>query len=125
MTEHRIPAHARCAWADGDHHNRLASNLNFAKGQTVPNLVLARSAPTACPALQRVRRHRPLIADISGYYRPGTPLGAGAVRRPLPNRVLDTRTWSGGLTPGRGPRTVRPSRVTGLGGGAPSSAPRP
>ncbi len=68
----------------------LASNLNFVRGQTIPNLAIARIGTggavcilTSAPAN--------LLADVTGWYGPTTDL------RPLPKptRVIDTRVALG------------------------------
>lgn len=73
-----------------------ASNLNFAKGQTVPNLVVA---PVGAGG--RVDLYNgsggtvQLLADISGYFLAGDPVGRGAFGGLAPVRLLDTRAGIG------------------------------
>jgi len=69
-----------------------ASNLNFSKGQTVPNLV---TVPVGANGKVTLFNSSPgtsqLIADVSGYYLPGTPTATGAFKAVGPTRILDTR----------------------------------
>lgn len=72
------------------------SNVNFAAGQTVPNLVLA---PVGADG--RVHLYNGsagqirLIADVSGYVLAGGPSSAGTIGTLSPARVLDTRNGIG------------------------------
>ena len=94
-----------------------ASNLNFAKGQTVANLVIV---PVGADGKIRVFNGSggtvQLLADVAGYYLSGTPTAPGAFKSLAPARLLDTRSGSGA------PRAaVRPSgtvvvQVAGRGG---------
>jgi hypothetical protein len=69
-----------------------ASNLNFSTGQTVPNLVTVPVGANGRVALfNRSSGSAHLIADVAGYYLPGTPTAAGAFKAVGPLRILDTR----------------------------------
>jgi hypothetical protein len=71
----------------------IASNLNFAAGQTIPNLVTVKVGLAQKVAILNALGSVDVIADVVGYYAPT------ATRRfnPLdPTRVLDTRTTTGG-----------------------------
>ena len=84
-----------------------ASNLNFSAGR--------RSRTGHGPG--RVRRQgdavnsssgtSQLIADVAGYYLPGTPTATGAFKAVGPTRILDTRNTEAGRAGFRG---VRPGR---------------
>jgi alpha-tubulin suppressor-like RCC1 family protein len=94
-----------------------ASNLSFSRGQTVPNLVLATVGPGGKVALHNGSTGTvQLIADISGYFLPGSPTVAGAFGPLAPSRLLDTDAGVGApkasVTPGG---TVH-LQVTGRGG---------
>ncbi|BCW72680.1 polysaccharide lyase [Arthrobacter sp. NicSoilB8] len=69
-----------------------ASNLNFSAGQTVPNLV---TVPVGSDGKVTLFNSSPgtsqLIADVAGYYLPGTPTVTGAFKAVGPTRILDTR----------------------------------
>lgn len=70
-----------------------ASNLNFSAGQTVPNLVTVPVGADGKVALfNRSDNTAQLIADVAGYYLPGTPTAPGAFKAIGPTRALDTRT---------------------------------
>ena len=62
-----------------------ASNLNFTAGQTIPNAVIAPVSPTGDVCFY-VYGTAHLLADVSGYFRPGT--GFNSLN---PARLLDTR----------------------------------
>lgn len=69
-----------------------ASNLNYAAGQTVPNLV---TVPVGADGKVTLFNRSPgsahLIADVTGYYVTGTPAIPGSFRSLGPSRILDTR----------------------------------
>lgn len=82
------------AYADGA-TRPTASNLNFARGETVPNLVLAPvGADGAVDLYNGSAGTTHLVADVSGYVVSGTPLVAGGLGSVAPARLLDTRTTS-------------------------------
>lgn len=69
-----------------------SSNLNFATDQTVPNSVTVPvGADGKVVLFNRSSGSTQLIADVSGYYLPGTPSLAGAFVPVAPSRFLDTR----------------------------------
>ncbi|CAI3803143.1 hypothetical protein [Pseudarthrobacter sp. MM222] len=69
-----------------------ASNLNFSAGQTVPNLVTVPvGADGKVTLFNRSGGTAQLIADVAGYYLPGTPTAPGAFKAIGPTRALDTR----------------------------------
>jgi hypothetical protein len=89
----------------------LASNLNFAAGQTVPNLVTAKLGAGGRLSLYNAFGATHVIADVAGWYDNGT-LPSGARFHPLtPSRILDTRA-----TGPVGPSAALPLQVTGRGG---------
>jgi hypothetical protein len=73
-----------------------ASNLNFVRGQTVPNLV---STPVAADGAVRLYNGSSgtvqLLADVSGYYLGGPPQRPGMFSPVAPSRLLDTRNGIG------------------------------
>jgi hypothetical protein len=96
----------------------VASNVNFAAGQTIPNLVTVKLGPDGKVAFANAIGSVHVIADVVGFYDPT----AGDVFRSLaPARVLDSRTatggWSGPLAAG----TPRNLKAIGV-GGVPASA---
>lgn len=89
-----------------------SSNVNFADGQTVPNSVTVPvGADGRVTLFNRSSGTTQLIADVSGYYLPGTPTVPGAFVPIAPARLLDTR----GSTPARPDGTVS-FQVAGLNG---------
>ena len=69
-----------------------ASNVNFTSGQTVPNFVTVPVGPDGKVTLyNRSTGRTQMIADVAGYYLPGTPTAAGAFQPAGPARFLDTR----------------------------------
>ena len=69
-----------------------ASNLNFDKGQIVANSVTVPvGADGKVTLFNRSAGATHLLADVSGYYLPGTPTAAGAFASMAPTRFLDTR----------------------------------
>ncbi len=96
------------------------SNLNFVKGQTVPNLVVTQVAGNGKIALYNGSTGSvQLIADITGYYLNGTASAPGAFVPLTPYRALDTRDGTGGTN---GPVLAHGSvtlTATGTSGGVP------
>lgn len=88
-----------------------ASNLNAGPNQSVPNLVTVAIGSNGGVTLRNSGGTVHLIADIAGYYVPGTT-GAGfaAVE---PSRILDTRKGIGAQTAKVGPQGVLDLQVTG------------
>ncbi|MDN5775922.1 MAG: DUF1906 domain-containing protein [Humibacillus sp.] len=95
------------------------SNLNFVKGQTVPNLVIAPVGAGGKVALYNGSRGTTsLIADIGGYYLAGTAtVNAPGGFMPLrPSRLLDTRAGVGAPKAAVAPGGTVHLQVTGRGG---------
>ena len=70
-----------------------ASNVNFSAGQIVPNSVTVPvGADGKVSLFNRSGGTVQLIADVSGYYLPGTATAAGAFQGLSPARLLDTRS---------------------------------
>lgn len=71
----------------------LASNLNWAAGATIPNLVVVKVGDAGKVSLyQSGPGSAQVIADVAGYYLGGTPDKPGMFVALAPSRVLDTRT---------------------------------
>ncbi|WP_458781271.1 S8 family peptidase [Arthrobacter sp. D3-16] len=69
-----------------------ASNLNFNAGEIVANAVTVPvGADGKVTLYNRSEGATHLLADVSGYYLPGTPTAAGAFKAITPKRFLDTR----------------------------------
>ncbi len=75
----------------------LASNLNFAAGDTVPNLVTAKLGAGGRVDFFNAAGSVQVIADVAGWYDDGTS-PTGALYHPVaPGRILDTRNGGGPL----------------------------
>ncbi len=94
-----------------------ASNLNFARGQTVPNLVTVKLGTDGKVTLTN---NSPgpvhLLADVAGYYLDGTPSTRGAFAALEPTRLLDTRVGNGSARVAVGANQTIELQVTGRGG---------
>ncbi|MCW2524725.1 MAG: domain containing protein, partial [Frankiales bacterium] len=83
-------------WASG-RSRPAASNLNFVKGETVPNLVIAPvGADGRVELFNGSGGTVQLLADVSGYYTSG-PAVAGGLVAVAPARLLDTRSGVGAV----------------------------
>ena len=86
-----------------------ASNLNFARGQTVPNLVVCKLGTDGSVSLFNATGSSHLIADVVGYF---TPWAGGVCASLTPARVLDTRATHSPLGAG----SSRDLTMAGVGG---------
>jgi hypothetical protein len=94
-----------------------ASNLNYVKGQTVPNLVVAPVGADGKIDLHvRGQGTVQLIADVSGAFLAGAPTTPGAFGALSPARLLDTRTGNGSPNPPVAGGNTIALQVTGRGG---------
>lgn len=75
----------------------MASNLNWVRGQTVPNLVEVKLGDNGMVDFYNAMGTVDVIADVEGWVTaPGTPTSMAGMFNPLPpNRVLDTRSGIG------------------------------
>jgi alpha-tubulin suppressor-like RCC1 family protein len=89
-----------------------ASSLNLAPGDTRPNQVTVTLGASHSVSLYNNAGSTHLLADLAGYYVPGTGAKFTALTA---NRMLDTRIDGGPLTPGE-------TRVFGLSDQVPASA---
>ena len=78
-----------------------ASNVNYSAGQTVPNLVVVPVGTDGKVTVSNTSSGAAqVIADVAGYFLPGKPVQAGALRALYPTRFLDTRVSSGPVAAG-------------------------
>jgi len=77
-----------------------ASNLNFVKAQSIPNLVIARVGVGNKVTFYNAAGTVDIIADLAGYYAPGAGVGYTAA---TPKRVMDTRIGLGAARAKVGP----------------------
>ena len=75
----------------GDVPRPDASNLNFAAGTTIANLVTVRVPADGWVALHNASGHTHVIADVVGYYTTEVTTNAGRFVPLPPRRLLDTR----------------------------------
>jgi hypothetical protein len=79
-----------------------ASSLNYMAGQTVPNLVVVPVGTDGKVTVANTSSGTAaIIADVAGYFLPGKPTQAGALRALSPTRFLDTRASSGPVAAGK------------------------
>jgi hypothetical protein len=95
------------------------SNLNFAAGQTIPNLVTVKVGPDGRVAFANAVGETHVVADVVGFYSaaPGDRLVALT-----PTRVLDSRTTIGGFTGKVRAGVPQTLGVTSAGGAVPPGA---
>jgi hypothetical protein len=70
----------------------VTSNLNFTKGQIIPNMVIAAVGPGGTVMFYNGAGTVDVIADLSGYFTPIAPAGFTGMS---PSRVMDTRIGKG------------------------------
>lgn len=77
----------------------LASNLNWVRGQTVPNLVEVALGLNGRVSIYNSAGSVDVIFDVAGYVATptATPPSAGLYTAVVPSRVLDTRYGTGGV----------------------------
>jgi hypothetical protein len=102
------------AYPDGQPRPAQGSNLNFTKGETIPNLVIAQVGSDGKVDLYNGSGGTVnLVADLQGYY---TANGGSGLVTAGPARVLDTRNGTGGFsTPVASGQDIA-LQVTGLDG---------
>jgi Zn-dependent metalloprotease len=88
-----------------------ASNLNWVGGQTIPNMVEVLLGPGNTVTFFNAVGTVDVVADIMGYYAPGT---GGGFTGNTPARVLDTRTGLGAPQAKLGPGATTTLTVPGL-----------
>lgn len=89
------------AWVDCRSPRPATSNLNFAPGQTIPNLASVRvgSLGSICVYLSSPAH---VIVDVVGYYSDSSSIRGGSQFAGLrPTRILDTRDGTGTPAPSR------------------------
>jgi hypothetical protein len=73
-----------------------SSNINFAPGDVIPNLVLAPVGAGGKVRLDNFSGRVDVVADVVGWFDTGPPTGDGFVGV-TPSRLLDTRDGTGGI----------------------------
>jgi hypothetical protein len=98
-----------------------ASNLNFTRGETIPNLVSVQLGATGGGTeginLLNSAGSVQVIVDLEGYFAPGNASGLGSRFFPVvAHRILDTRTNIGGFSTPIGAGTPISVPIVGQGG---------
>lgn len=78
----------------------LASNLNFAAGQTVPNRVIVKVGSNGAVSIYNGYGLAQVVVDVNGWFSDDTNwqlTGSGFTATALPTRILDTRTGTADL----------------------------
>lgn len=97
-------------WPTGE-PRPTASNLNFAPGQTVPNLVLAKLGAGGKVSIYNSAGTTDVIADVNGWF-PAT----NSYKPLTPARILDTRLGTGAPKAKVGPNATLKLGVLNVGG---------
>lgn len=96
-----------------------ASNVNYGRGQTVPNLVTVKVGADGEVDFENTSNGTvDVIADLAGYYASGSPANGGTLQTDGPTRLLDTRngTGTGGVKAKVGSNSHLSLQVDGVGG---------
>ena len=103
-------------WPDGQ-AQPTASNLNFAGGETVANLVEVQLGPSGAVDFFNALGNVQIVADLEGYVATTANGSAGLFNAISPTRILDTRTGNGGVHGPVGPgQTIRVAVTGGVTG---------
>ena len=89
------------------------SNQNYTKGQTIPSFAVVPVGSNGTVTIANTSSGKAhVIADVVGYFLPGTPTSSGAFAGIAPQRFLDTRTFRGPV----GSAYTVPVQVAGVNG---------
>jgi hypothetical protein len=96
----------------------LASNLNFAAGQTVPNRVLVKVGSNGQVSLFNGAGTVDVVVDVAGWFTDGSDATAtgGRFTGLTPARILDSRNGTGGFQTAVGPNGTIMVQIAGQGG---------
>ncbi len=115
VTEPTLSGHLT-VWPS-DQPREITSNLNFASGQTVPNMVIAKVSGTGRVSIYNSAGSTHVIVDVVGYFTDILFAGSGASYQGLaPSRLLDTRTGLGAPAGALGQQQTMSLNVLGVGG---------
>jgi hypothetical protein len=93
----------------------VTSNLNFLRGQTVPNLVIAPVGSDGKVAFRVDVNSAHLLADVQGYVLGAVPSISGALGSIQPARIVDSR-YGLGIARAIPPGATAAVKVLGVGG---------
>ena len=93
----------------------VASNVNFAAGATVPNLVIVKVGTGGKVSLYNGVGTVHVLADVAGWYDDGTGPTGARYTPVTPARLLDTRVGKGAPTAPIGSGSILELQVTGRG----------
>ena len=98
--------------------NPLASNLNWAAGETRANLVVVEVGSGGAVSFYNAAGHTDLVVDLQGYFAAPSAPGPGEYVALTPQRIADTRSGSGEPYAGDtlGPGSSLSIQVAGAGG---------
>ena len=103
-------------WPTGE-NRPVASNLNFAAGQTVPNLVVVKVGSGGRVSLYNgAAGAAHVVADVAGWYGAGGAASGSRYHPLAPARLLDTRTGLGAALEKLAAGATLDLAVTGRGG---------
>ena len=96
----------------------VVSNVNFQKGQNVPNMVVAQvTSDYNVSIFNGSKGTVDLLADVQGYFVKGTNAGDPGTLVPVrPTRLLDTRSGVGAAKAKVAAHSVTKVKISGLGG---------
>jgi hypothetical protein len=107
------------AWPAGQ-SRPVVSNLNYAAGQTVPNLVVVKVGAGGVVNLFNFAGATYVIADVAGWFGPALRPPTGSISTGVPHRVVDTRIGLGAPAARLGPGATLAVRVIDGGAVSPS-----
>ena len=104
----------------------LASNLNFVRGQTIPNRVFIKLGTGGQVDLYNHSGSVDVVVDVNGWFSDGSAAAGGSgFTGVTPARILDTRDGTGGFARPVGPGQTISLTVAGRGGVPPLSDSHP
>lgn len=94
----------------------MASNLNYQRDQTVPNMVIVKVGASGMVNLFNNVGSADVIVDVAGWYGPEDATAGPRYRALAPTRILDSRIGLGAPTGKMMPESTLTMQVTGRGG---------
>lgn len=90
------------------------SNQNYGTGQTIPSLAVVPVGPDGTVMIANTSTGTAqIVADVVGFFLPGTPTISGAFAPVAPTRLVDTRT-NGGPVVNAGTVPVQAAGINGI-----------